>query len=87
MTPYSYTSVACAAQPAFARRRGSVPSMKRLALLLTVVGCGRAPKPNELPLVPAPGAPYTVGGGTYGDLECFPLPAVERNNNPNIPSA
>ena len=41
----------------------------------------------DLPLVPAPGAPYTVGGGTYGDLECFPLPAVERNNNPNIPSA
>ena len=38
----------------------------------------------DLPLVPAPGAPYTVGGGAYGDAKCFPLPAVERNNNPNI---
>jgi hypothetical protein len=38
-----------------------------------------------LPLAPAPGAPYAVGGGTYADQRCFPLPAVERNNNPNIP--
>jgi hypothetical protein len=37
-----------------------------------------------LPLVPAAGSPFTVGGGTYGDAICFPLPAVERNNNPNI---
>jgi starch-binding outer membrane protein, SusD/RagB family len=39
----------------------------------------------NLPLVPAPGEPYVVGGGTYGDQRCFPLPDVERNNNPNIP--
>jgi hypothetical protein len=41
-----------------------------------------------LPLYPAPGTPFAVGGGTsgeYGAQVCFPLPAVERNNNPNIP--
>jgi starch-binding outer membrane protein, SusD/RagB family len=37
----------------------------------------------SLPLVPAPGTPYP-GGGVYGDQRCFPLPNVERNNNPNI---
>lgn len=36
-----------------------------------------------LPLSPATGAPY-VTGGTYGDQACFPLPNVERNNNPNL---
>jgi hypothetical protein len=36
-----------------------------------------------LPLSPATGAPY-VGGGTYGDQSCFPLPNVERINNPNL---
>ncbi|HEY6207853.1 MAG TPA: RagB/SusD family nutrient uptake outer membrane protein [Gemmatimonadales bacterium] len=35
-------------------------------------------------LVPPIGTPFP-GGGTYGDQRCFPLPAVERNNNPNIP--
>ena len=35
---------------------------------------------------PAPGAPYPQGGGTFGDMRCFPLPAIERNNNPNIGS-
>ncbi|MGH7575422.1 MAG: RagB/SusD family nutrient uptake outer membrane protein [Longimicrobiales bacterium] len=38
----------------------------------------------ELPLVPPPGAPFPIKGGTYGDQLCFPLPDVERNNNPNI---
>jgi starch-binding outer membrane protein, SusD/RagB family len=41
-----------------------------------------------LPLFPAPGTPFPVGGtatGVYGTQVCFPLPAVERNNNPNIP--
>jgi hypothetical protein len=37
----------------------------------------------NLPLDPAPGSPY-VNGGTYGDQRCFPLPDVERINNPNI---
>jgi hypothetical protein len=36
------------------------------------------------PLVPAIGTLFP-GGGTYSDQRCFPLPAVERNNNPNIP--
>ncbi|MGH7527140.1 MAG: RagB/SusD family nutrient uptake outer membrane protein [Gemmatimonadales bacterium] len=38
----------------------------------------------DLPLYPAPGAPFSEGGG-FGTQVCFPLPAVERNNNPNIP--
>lgn len=37
----------------------------------------------DVPLFPAVGAPYNKGG-TYGDARCFPLPAVERRNNPNI---
>jgi starch-binding outer membrane protein, SusD/RagB family len=41
-----------------------------------------------VPLYPAPGTPFAVGAGTsgeYGTQVCFPLPTVERNNNPNIP--
>jgi hypothetical protein len=38
----------------------------------------------DLPLIPAVGTAYPRGG-TYSDQRCFPLPAVERNNNPNIP--
>ncbi len=37
----------------------------------------------QLPLVPAPGTPYSKGG-SYGDMRCFPLPDVERDNNPNL---
>lgn len=37
----------------------------------------------NLPLVPAPDTPYRKGG-LYGDDRCFPLPDVERRNNPNI---
>lgn len=39
----------------------------------------------NLPQVPAPGTAYPVKGGTYGNTTCFPLPNVERFNNPNIP--
>ncbi|HVD59497.1 MAG TPA: RagB/SusD family nutrient uptake outer membrane protein [Gemmatimonadaceae bacterium] len=41
----------------------------------------------NLPLVPAPGTPYStvyLKGGNYGTQRCFPLPDVERLNNPNI---
>jgi hypothetical protein len=41
-----------------------------------------------LPLDPAAGEPFPAGGavsGEFGTQVCFPLPAVERNNNPNIP--
>jgi starch-binding outer membrane protein, SusD/RagB family len=37
-----------------------------------------------LALNPATGSTYTTGGGLYGDQSCFPLPDVERINNPNI---
>ena len=33
---------------------------------------------------PAPGSPY-VSGGAYDTQSCFPLPDVERTNNPGIP--
>ena len=36
----------------------------------------------NLPLNPAPGTPYAKGGN-YGDMRCFLLPDVERDNNPN----
>jgi hypothetical protein len=39
----------------------------------------------NVPLDPPPGAPFPVGGGTYGDNKCLPLPDVERLNNPNFP--
>ena len=39
----------------------------------------------QLPLNPAVGAPYAAGGGNYGTQSCFPLPDVERINNPSIP--
>ena len=37
----------------------------------------------NLPLVPAVGSPY-LQGGVYGGTVCFPLPDIEKNNNPNI---
>jgi hypothetical protein len=37
----------------------------------------------ELPFLPAPGSPY-IAGGTYGSQTCFPLPDIERINNPNL---
>jgi hypothetical protein len=36
-----------------------------------------------LPILPAAGTPYPASG-TYGEHACFPLPDVERINNPNI---
>lgn len=40
----------------------------------------------QLPLSPRPGAPVppAYGAGVYGGATCFPLPEVERINNPNI---
>ncbi len=38
-------------------------------------------------LDPAPGTPFPVKGGLYGNQLCFPLPDLERNNNPNIPKS
>jgi hypothetical protein len=41
----------------------------------------------NLALDPAPGIPYStvyLKGGNYGTARCFPLPDVERLNNPNI---
>jgi starch-binding outer membrane protein, SusD/RagB family len=37
----------------------------------------------NLPQVPASGTPYRQGG-IYGDVRCFPIPAVERATNPNV---
>lgn len=38
----------------------------------------------NIPLTPAPGVPFKDGGGTYQNQKCFPLPDVERLNNPNL---
>lgn len=37
----------------------------------------------NLPLVPAPGSTFRLGG-VYGNTVCMPLPDIERMNNPNI---
>jgi starch-binding outer membrane protein, SusD/RagB family len=38
----------------------------------------------QLPFFPAVGASFPVGGGTYGNTTCLPLPDVEKNNNPSL---
>ena len=40
----------------------------------------------SMPFAPAAGTAYP-GGATYGTQTCFPLPDVERINNPNIPKS
>ncbi|HET9985595.1 MAG TPA: RagB/SusD family nutrient uptake outer membrane protein [Longimicrobiales bacterium] len=37
----------------------------------------------DIPFDPPTGTPYWQGG-TYGSTRCFPLPDLERSNNPNI---
>lgn len=37
----------------------------------------------DIPNTPAAGTAYRQGG-SYGSVRCFPLPAVEKNNNPNF---
>jgi hypothetical protein len=36
-------------------------------------------------MLPTAGTVFPGGGGNYGTLSCFPIPDVERINNPNIP--
>ena len=38
----------------------------------------------KLPVLPAAGTAYTLASGVYDQQSCFPLPDVERINNPNI---
>lgn len=38
----------------------------------------------KLPMLPLAGTAYAIGGGVYDQQSCFPLPDVERINNPNI---
>jgi len=38
----------------------------------------------NIPQSPAAGTPFPVKGGVYGNQICFPLPDVERNNNPTL---
>ena len=37
-----------------------------------------------IPQTPAAGTAYPAKGGVYGNQICFPLPDVERNNNPTL---
>jgi len=56
---------------------------RRLELFLESQRLGDIRRLNR-PLKPAIGTPFP-GGGAYSDQRCFPLPAIEANNNPNIP--
>jgi hypothetical protein len=38
----------------------------------------------SIPQTPAAGTPFPVKGGVYGAQICFPLPDIERNNNPTL---
>jgi hypothetical protein len=38
----------------------------------------------RLPFDPPAGANFPVGGGTYGNTTCLPLPDIEKNNNPSL---
>jgi hypothetical protein len=38
----------------------------------------------KIPFNPPVGANFPVGGGTYGNTTCLPLPDVEKNNNPSL---
>ena len=37
----------------------------------------------KIPFNPPVGANFPVGGGTYGNTTCLPLPDIEKNNNPS----
>ena len=38
----------------------------------------------QIPFNPAVGASFPVGGGTYGNTTCLPLPDIEKYNNPSL---
>lgn len=38
----------------------------------------------KIPFNPAVGTNFPVGGGTYGNTTCLPLPDIERFNNPTL---
>lgn len=38
----------------------------------------------KIPFNPPVGDPFPVGGGTYGNTTCLPLPDIEKNNNPSL---
>lgn len=38
----------------------------------------------KIALLPAAGTPFPVKGGVYGSQVCFPLPDIERFNNPTL---
>jgi hypothetical protein len=64
--------------------RQQIISERKAELFLESHSLGDLRRYN-LPLTPPPGAPHPMGG-LYGDQRCFPLPDVERLNNPTISS-
>jgi hypothetical protein len=38
----------------------------------------------NIPFNPPVGTAFPVGGGTYGNTTCLPLPDIEKNNNPSL---
>jgi len=57
---------------------------RKVELFLESHGLGDI-RQYTLPLTPAPGVVFKDGSGTYAAQTCFPLPDIERLNNPNIP--
>ena len=72
--------------PAFyARLCAQYPALRQRVLFLEGYRAFDIERLN-LPLVPAVGSPY-LQGGVYGGTVCFPVPDIEKNNNPNIVAA
>ncbi|HEX4681797.1 MAG TPA: RagB/SusD family nutrient uptake outer membrane protein [Gemmatimonadaceae bacterium] len=38
----------------------------------------------KIPFNPPVGSAFPVGGGTYGNTTCLPLPDIEKFNNPSL---
>ncbi len=56
----------------------------RLSQKAQALGVSPAQLNANLPPSPAAGEPFPQKGGSYGELECLPLPQIEEENNPNI---
>lgn len=63
--------------------RGQVVDERRRELFLEGQRLGDIIRFN-IPQSPAAGTPFPNKGGVYGNQLCFPLPDVERNNNPTL---
>ena len=77
-----YASVYAPSSPTAAAVLARIVEERKRELFLEGHRMGDLRRYN-LPFLPLTGSPYG-SGGTYGTETCFPLPDVERINNPNI---